>query len=54
MKNYTNQLLETFKKRKVHSIFRDSIWGADLDNMQVHYKVIRFLLYVIKIFCKCA
>ena len=33
LKNYINQLLENFKKRKVYSGFRDKIWGADLADM---------------------
>ena len=46
-----------FKKRKVHSTFKDNIWGADLADMQSisrYNKGIRFLLYVIDIFSKYA
>ena len=28
-------IIRKFKKRKVHSSFRDSIWGADLADMQL-------------------
>ena len=43
------------KKRKVHSAFKDNIWGADLADMQLtskFNKVFRFLLCVIDIFGK--
>ena len=56
-KNYTNQLLENFKKRKVYSGFKDNTWGADLADMQLisnFNKGIRFLLCVIDIFSKYA
>ena len=33
LKNYTKQLLESFKKEKVYSSFIDNIWGADLADM---------------------
>ena len=36
-----------FKKRKVHSAFKDNIWGADLADMQLiskYNKRVRFLL----------
>ena len=35
LKNCTNQLLETLKKRTGYSIFKDHIWGADLADMQL-------------------
>ena len=57
LKNYTNQLLQKFKKRKAYSCFIDNIWGADLAVMQLIsklYKEIRFLLCVIDIFSKYA
>ena len=44
-------------KRKVHSTFKDYIWGADLADMQLisrYNKGIRFLLCVIDIFSKYA
>ena len=46
-----------FKKRKVYSGFRDTIWGADLADMQLismFNKGFRFLLCVIDIFSKYA
>ena len=46
LKNYTNQLLNEFKK-KVYSGFKDSIQGADLADMQLISKFnkgFRFLL----------
>ena len=49
-KNYTNQLLENWSKRKVYSSFRDNIWGAGLDDVPLiskHNKGTRFLLCVI-------
>ena len=55
LKNYTNQFLEIFKKRTVYSGFRDSIWGADLAEIQLISKFnkgFRFLLCVIDIFSK--
>ena len=50
-----NQLLENFKKRKVHSSFIDNILCVDLAGMQLISKIdkeIRFLLCVIDIFGK--
>ena len=57
LKNYTNQLLEISKKRKVYSGFRDNIWGADLADMKLISKFnkgFRFLWCVIDIFSKYA
>ena len=48
-------IIRNFEKRKVHSSFRDNIWGADLANMQLlsnFNKGFRSLLYVIDIFSK--
>ena len=45
-------IIRKFKKRKVHSVFRDDIWGAYLADMQLiskYNKRIRFLLCVIDI-----
>ena len=56
-KNYTNQLLEKFNKRKVQLPLIDNICGADLANMQLISKFnkgIRFLRYVIDIHSKNA
>ena len=50
-------IIKKFKKRKVYSSFRDSIWGVDLANMQLLSKFnkgFRFLLCVIDIFSKYA
>ena len=50
-------IIRQFKKRKVCSIFKDNIWGADLADMQLlskYNKRIRFLLCVIDIFSKYA
>ena len=55
--NYTKQLFEKFKKRKVYSSFVDNIWYVDLANMQLVSKFnkgIRFLLCVFDIFSKYA
>ena len=43
-------IIRKFKKRKVHSPFRDNIWGVDLAHMQLLSKFnkgFRFLLCVI-------
>ena len=48
-------IIKKFKKRKVHSTFKDNIWGADLDNMQLISQFdnrFRFLLCVIDIFSR--
>ena len=50
-------IIRKFKKRKVHSAFKDNIWGADSADMQLisrYNKGIRFLLRVIDIFSKYA
>ena len=50
LKDYTNQLLENFKK---NSAFKDNIWGAYLPDMQLISKFskgIRFLLCIIDIY----
>ena len=57
LKNYTNQLLENKKKRKVYFGFKDNIWGADLADMKLISKFnngFRFSLCVIDIFSKYA
>ena len=54
--NFINQLLRNLKK-KVYSVFKDNIWGADLADMQLISKFnkgCRFLLCVIDIFSKYA
>ena len=55
LKNYTNQLLETLKKRAVYSGFKDNIWGVDLADMQSMSKYntgIKYLLCAIDLFNK--
>ena len=50
-------IVKKFRKRKVHATFKDTIWGADLADMQLisrYNKGIRFLLCVIDIFSKYA
>ena len=50
-------MLENLKKREVHSAFKDNVWGADLEDMQLiskYNKGVRFLLCVIDIFSKYA
>ena len=50
-------IIRKFKKRKVYSVSKDNIWGADLADMQLlskYNKGIRFLLCVIDIFSKYA
>ena len=50
-------IIRKFKKRRVHSTFKDNIWGADLADMQLISKFnkgFRFLLCIIYIFSKYA
>ena len=50
-------IIRKFKKRKVYSGFKDSIWGADLADMQLISKFnkgFRFLLCVIDLSSKYA
>ena len=50
-------IIRKFKKRKVHSSFRDNIWGVGLADMQLSSKCnkgFRILLCVIDIFSKYA
>ena len=50
-------IIRKFEKRKVHSSFKDNIWGADLADMQLISKFnkgICFLLCVVDIYCKYA
>ena len=56
-KELNKPIIRTFIKRKVHSGFKDNIWGADLADMQLiskFNKEFRFLLCVIDIFSKYA
>ena len=46
-------VIRKFEKRKVHSSFKDDIWGTDLGDIQSiskYNKIFRFLLCVIDIF----
>ena len=55
--NFINQLLESSKKRKFYSSFKDNIWGCDLADMRLiakHNKGIRYILCVIDLFSKYA
>ena len=55
--NFTNQLLGNLKKTKVHSSFKDNIWGVDLADMQLiskYNKGIRCLLCAIDLLSKYA
>ena len=50
-------IIRRFKKRKVHSTFKDNIWGANLAAMLLISKFnkgFRFVLCVIDIFSKYA
>ena len=50
-------IIRKFKKRKVHSSFRDNIWGVELADMQSlskYNKGIKYLLCAIDLFCKYA
>ena len=51
------QIIRKFKKRKVHSSFRDNIWGVDLADMQLlskYNKGIKYLWCAIDLFSKYA
>ena len=51
------QIIKTFKRRKVYLSFRDSIWGVDLADMQSLSKCnkgIKYLLRAIDLFSKYA
>ena len=55
LKNFKKPIIRKFEKRKVHTAFKDNIWGADLADMQLlsrYNKGIRLLLCVIDIFSK--
>ena len=50
-------IIRKFKKRKVYSVYKDNIWGADLVDMQLISKFnkgFRFSLWFIDIFSKYA
>ena len=50
-------IIKKFNQRKVHSPFKDNIWGADLADMQLISKFnkgIGFLLCIIDIYSKLA
>ena len=51
------QIIRKFKKRKVHSSFRDNIWGVDLADIQLlskYNKGIKYLWCAIDLFSKYA
>ena len=51
------QIIRKFKKRKVYSLFRDTIWGVDLANIESLRKCnkgIKYLLRAINLFSKYA
>ena len=51
------RIIKKFKRRKVYSNFKDSIWGVDLADMQLiskYGKIIRYLLCVIDLFSRYA
>ena len=51
------QNIRKFKRRKVYSLFRDNIWGADLADMESlneYNKGIKYLLCAINLFSKYA
>ena len=57
VKELHKPIIRKFQKRKVYSLFKDNIWGADLADMQLISKFnkgFRFLLCVIDIFSKYA
>ena len=48
-------IIKKFKKRKVHSFFKDNIWGVDLADMQSlsrYNKGFKYLLCAIYLFSK--
>ena len=50
-------VIKKFKKRKVHSSFKDNIWGVNLADMQLlskYNKGIKYLLCAIDLFSKYA
>ena len=50
-------IIKKFKKRKIYLSFKDNIWGADLDEIQLISKFNKgstFLLCVIDIYCRYA
>ena len=56
-KQLSKTIIRKINKRKVHSAFKDNIWGADLADMQLISKFntgFRFLLCVINIYSKYA
>ena len=55
--NFINQLLKDSKKLKVHSSFKDNIWGvnlADMHSLSKYNKGIKYLLRAIDLFSKYA
>ena len=55
--DFISQLLQNYLKKKVHSSFKNNIWGADLADMQLlskYNKGNRYLLCTIDLFPKYA
>ena len=53
MNELLKPIIKKIKRRKIYSLCKDNIWGADLADMQLISKFdkeIRFLLRVIDIF----
>ena len=42
--------IRKFEKRKVHSFFKDNIWGADLVNMQLISKFNKEIIFIFYLF----
>ena len=56
-KEMRKPIIRNFKKRTVHSGFKDNIWGVDLADVQLISKFnkgFRFLLCVVDVFSKYA
>ena len=54
---FDKKSIKKFSKRKVHSSFRDNIWGVDVADMRLlsrQNKRIKYLLYAIDLFSKYA
>ena len=55
--NFNKPIIRKFKKKKVHSSYRDNIWGvvlADIQSLSKHNKGIKYLLCAIDLFSKYA
>ena len=57
LKNYINQQLKKFKRRKVYARLKDNIWAADLtefESLSSKNKNVKYLLCIIDVFTKYA